>query len=51
METTTEVNSLRMGWALQKPKGGQTRFSDKVRGYLQKEFDIGQKTGRKEDPA
>ncbi|RMX49004.1 hypothetical protein pdam_00023502 [Pocillopora damicornis] len=51
METTTEVNSLRMGWALQKPKGSQTRFSDKVRGYLQKKFDISQKTGRKEDPA
>ena len=51
METTTEVNLLRMGWALQKPKGRQTRFSDKVRGYFQKKFDIGQKTGRKEDPA
>ena len=40
-----------MGWALQKPKGSQTRFSDKVRGYFQKKFDISQKTGRKEDPA
>ena len=40
-----------MGRALHKAKGGQTRFSAKVRGYLQKKFDIGQKTGRKEDPA
>ena len=40
-----------MGRALHKPKGGQTHFSDKVRGYLQKKFGIGRKTGRKEDPA
>ena len=45
IETTTAVNSLRMGWGLHKPKGGQRRFSDKVRGYLQKKFDIGQKLG------
>ena len=51
IETKTKVKSLRMGRALQKAKGGQTRFSAKVRGYLQKKFDIGQKTGRKEDPA
>ncbi|RMX51156.1 hypothetical protein pdam_00015788 [Pocillopora damicornis] len=40
-----------MGWGLHKPKGGQRRFSDKVRGYLQKKFDIGKKIGWKEDPA
>ena len=40
-----------MDWALDKPKGGQTRFSDEVRGYLKKHFDIGKKIGRKEDPA
>ena len=51
IETKTKVKSLRMGRALHKAKGGQTRFSAKVRGYLQKKFDIGQKTGRKEDPA
>ena len=51
IETKAEVKSLRMGRALHKPKGGQTHFSDKVRGYLQKKFGIGRKTGRKEDPA
>ena len=51
IETKTKVKSLRMGRPLHKAKGGQTRFSAKVRGYLQKKFDIGQKTGRKEDPA
>ena len=40
-----------MDWALHKPKGGQTRFSDEVCGYLKKNFDIGKKIGRKEDPA
>ena len=45
IETTTEETSLRMGWALHQPKDGQTRFSDKIRGYLQKKFDIGQKPG------
>ena len=34
IETKAEVKSLRMGRALHKPKGGQTHFSDKVRGYL-----------------
>ena len=51
IETKTKVKPLRMGRALHKAIGGQTRFSVKVRGYLQKKFDIGQKTGRKEDPA
>ena len=40
IETTTEETSLRMGWALHQPKDGQTRFSDKIRGYLQKKVDI-----------
>ena len=45
---TTYNNSI--GWALHKSRGN-TRFSDSVRDYLQKKFEIGQKTGRKEDPA
>ena len=40
-----------MGWALHKSRKGQTRFSDNVREYLQKKFDIREETGRKEDPA
>lgn len=49
--TATESNSMQMGWALHKSRTGQTRFSEKVREYLQRKFDIGQETGRKEDPA
>ena len=49
--TSTEGNLLQMGWALHKSRSGQTRFSDNVREYLQKKFDIGEETGRKEDPA
>ena len=40
IETTTEETSLRLGWALHQPKDGQTRFSDKIRGYLQKKVDM-----------
>lgn len=39
------------GWALHKPRGGQTRFSQKVRAYLQKKFEIGLGRGRKEEPS
>ena len=39
-----------MGWALHRRRG-KTRFSANVRNYLQKKFEIGQRTGRKEDPA
>jgi len=46
----TSQNSLQMGWALHKYRRGNTRFSDKVREYLQKKFNIGQDSGRKEDP-
>ena len=47
--TSTEGNLLQMGWALHKPRSGHTRFSDNVREYLQKKFDIGKETGRKEE--
>ena len=47
IETTTEVNSLRMGWALHKPKRGQTYFSDKVRGYLEKSLTLVKKLGER----
>lgn len=39
-----------MGWALHKNRG-KTRFPPIVRSYLMKKFLIGEKTGRKEDPA
>ncbi|KAL9970436.1 hypothetical protein ACROYT_G022812 [Oculina patagonica] len=40
-----------IGWALQKPRGGGTRFSENVRSYLTVRFDVGAQTGRKADPA
>ena len=49
--TATEDEFLKMGWALHKPRGGQTRFSDKVRVYLQKKFEIGLERSRKEEPS
>ena len=59
VSATTEYASVRestielcdMGWALQKPRGGGTRFSEKVKEYLKTRFDIGEETGRKADPA
>ena len=39
------------GWALQKPRGGGTRFSAKVKSYLTARFDVGTQTGRKSDPS
>ena len=38
------------GWALQKSRGGGTRFSENVKAYLQSRFDTGELTGRKADP-
>ena len=43
-------SSLSEGWALHKPKGGPVRFSEKVRQYLTSKFEIGEQSGRKEDP-
>ena len=39
------------GWAPQKPRGGRTRFSDKVKSYLTARFDVGTQTGMKSDPS
>lgn len=41
---------LSMGWALH-TRSSSKRFSTKVREYLTMKFNIGQETGRKEDPA
>ena len=48
---TSEGDLLEMGWAPRKSRSTQRRFSKKVSDYLQKKFEIGQQTGRKEDPA
>lgn len=39
------------GWALQKPRGGSTRFSETVKSFLKDRFNAGAQTGRKADPA
>ena len=49
-ETATLVDSSDAGWALQKPKGSGTRFSDNVKSYLQSRFSVGVEIGRKSDP-
>jgi len=43
-------SNLSEGWALHKPKGGAVRFSEKVKQYLTSKFEIGEQSGRKEDP-
>lgn len=47
---STASSRLQKGWALSKPRSN-ARFSDKVRDYLTKRFNIGERTGRKADPA
>ena len=49
-ESLKSTSRLQMGWALQK-KHASVRFSQKVRQYLIQKFNIGQETGKKEDPA
>jgi len=36
-----------MGWVLAKARTGSSQFSEKVKDYLTKKFDIGEKTGQK----
>ena len=36
-----------MGWVLAKARSGSSQFSEKVKDYLTKRFDIGEKTGQK----
>ena len=43
-------SNLSEGWAFNKPKGGAVRFSEKVRQYLTSKFEIGEQSGRREDP-
>ena len=43
-ESGPEAN---MGWALAKARSGSSQFSEKVKDYLTKKFDIGEKTGQK----
>ena len=43
-ESVPEAN---MGWALAKARSGSSQFSEKVKDYLTKRFDIGEKTGQK----
>ncbi|KAL9962183.1 hypothetical protein ACROYT_G031264 [Oculina patagonica] len=42
--------SLPMGWALRSSQVKRTRFNTSQRNYLTKKFDLGETSGRKEDP-
>ena len=44
------MESSEAGWALQKPRGSGTRFSEDVKSYLQSWFSVRVETGRKSDP-
>lgn len=48
---TPGTQALQMGWAISKAHTGSTRFSQKVKDYLTAKFVIGERTGRKADPA
>ena len=47
--TDTPPSDLSQGWALSKPRVS-TRFTPKVKAYLNAKFDLGEKTGLKADP-
>ena len=42
--------SFPIGWALQKPRTGGTRYSSQVKDYLKARFDAGEESGCKADP-
>ena len=42
--------SLPIGWALQKPRTGGTRYSSQVKDYFKARFDAGEESGCKADP-
>ncbi|KAK3747345.1 hypothetical protein QZH41_007276 [Actinostola sp. cb2023] len=44
-----QYDLLPCGWALQKPRT-TSRFTEKVKCYLLRKFEVGEKTGRKADP-
>ena len=48
---TPNRQPLEMGWAISKAHTASTRFSKKVKDYLTGKFVIGERTGRKADPA
>ena len=48
--SSTTSFSLPIGWALQKPRTGGTRYSSQVKDYLKARFDAGEESGCKADP-
>ena len=48
-ESSTDVETLQMGWALSKAHAGSIRFSREVKEYLTAKFETGERTGRKAD--
>ena len=49
-EKRSASRCLQRGWALHKPRSS-TRFSQNIKDYLTARFNIGERTGRKSDPA
>ena len=43
-ESSTDVETLQMGWALSKAHAGSIRFSREVKEYLTAKFDTGEQT-------
>ena len=52
LEVTDKVKSevCKMGWALQKTRGGGTRFTEKLKEYLSSRFQTSERRSRKADP-
>ena len=46
-QNETSVFAAKMGWVLPKTRSGSSQFSEKVKDYLTKKFDLGEKTGQK----
>ena len=46
-QNEASVFATKMGWALPKTRSGSSQFSEKVKDYLTKKFDLGEKTGQK----
>ena len=43
------VSDAKMRWALAKTRSGPSQFSEKMKDYLIKKFDLGERTGEKAD--
>ena len=49
-EASGSCSDLQLGWALHKPRSQAVQFTDEVKQYLTKKFDLGERTGNKAEP-